>query len=264
MVLQDKIVLITGADNDLGNVLALLMANRGAKLALVARSSEELDVLTAQCQHYTTESAAFALDDNSPESVENLAKQVLDKFGKVDILINNNGVGSWNILTQQSTEEIINTIQINLTNTILLTRALLPNLVKNKDGVQIVNMCSIASKLPLPMMAVYTATKFGLYGFAEALRRELAETKVDIINVISSPVDSNYFEGEEAVGRKQAEVIGIGAPEEIAEGIFDAINRREKEVVIGGFNKFTLFANRVAPSLSESLVKQVFSKMMHN
>jgi short-subunit dehydrogenase len=264
MVLQDKIVLITGADNDLGNVLALLMANRGAKLALVARSSEELDVLTAQCQHYTTESAAFALDDNTPESIENLAKQVLDKFGKVDILVNNNGIGNWATLVEQSTEEITKTIQINLTNTILLTRTLLPNLVKNKDGAQIVNMCSIASKLPLHMMAVYTATKFGLYGFAEALRRELAETKVDIINVISSPVDSNYFEGENAAGRKQAEVIGIGAPEEVAEGIFDAINRKEKEVVIGSFNKFTLFASKVVPSLSESLVKQVFSKMRHN
>lgn len=264
MVLQDKIVLITGADNDLGNVLALLMANRGAKLALVARSSEELDVLTAQCQHYTTESAAFALDDNSPEAVENLAKQVLDRFGKIDILINNNGIGNWSTLIEQSTEEIIKTIQINLTNTILLTRAVLPTLVKNKDGAQIVNMCSIASKLPLHMMAVYTATKYGLYGFAEALRRELADTKVDIINVISSPIDSNYFEGEEAIGRKQAEVIGIGDPEEVAEGIFDAINRREKEVVIGSFNKFTLFANKVVPSLSESLVKQVFSKMRHN
>ncbi len=264
MVLQDKIVLITGADNDLGNILALLMANRGAKLALVARSSEELDVLTAQCQHYSTESVAFALDDDTPESIENIAKQVLDKFGKVDILVNNNGIGNWSTLVEQSTEEITKTIQVNLTNTILLTRALLPNLVKNKDGAQIVNMCSIASKLPLHMMAVYTATKFGLYGFAESLRRELADTKVDIINVISSPIDSNYFEDEDAVGRKQAEVIDIGAPEEVAEGIFDAINRREKEVVIGSFNKFTLFASKVVPGLSDSLVKQVFSKTRHN
>lgn len=264
MVLQDKIVLITGADNDLGNVLALLMANRGAKLALVARSSEELDALTAQCQHYSTESVAFALDDDTPEAIENLAKQVLDKFGKVDILVNNNGIGNWSILVEQSTEEITKTIQVNLTNTILLTRALLPNLVKNKDGAQIVNMCSIASKLPLHMMAVYTATKFGLYGFAESLRRELAETKVDIINIISSPIDSNYFEDENAVGRKQAEVIDIGTPEEVAEGIFDAINRREKEVVIGSFNKFTLFASKVVPGLSDSLIKQVFSKTRHN
>lgn len=264
MVLQDKVVLITGADNDLGNILALLMANRGAKLALVARSSEELEVLTAQCQHYSTESAAFALDDDTPESIENLAKQILDKFGKIDILVNNNGIGPWNILIQQSPEEIIKTIQVNLTNTILLTRALLPALVKNKEGAQIVNMCSIASKLPLHMMAVYTATKFGLYGFAEALRKELADTKVDIINVISSPIDSNYFEGEEAVGREQAELAGIGSPEEVAEGIFDAINRREKEVVIGSFNKFTMFANKVVPSLSDGLVKQVFSKLRHN
>ncbi|MCS7078280.1 MAG: SDR family NAD(P)-dependent oxidoreductase [Bacteroidia bacterium] len=264
MVLQDKIVLITGADNDLGNALALLMANRGAKLALVARSSEELELLAAQCQHYSTESMAFALDDNTPQAIESLVKQILDKFGKVDILINNNGIGSWGILIEQSPEEICKTIQINLTNTILLTRALLPNLVKNKDGAQIVNMCSIAAKIPLHMMAVYTATKFGLYGFAEALRRELEDTQIDIINVISSPVDSNYFEGENAVGRKQAEVIDIGAPEEVAEGIFDAINRRSREVVIGSFNKFTLFASKIAPGLSNSLVKQVFSKTRHN
>ncbi|MCS7029041.1 MAG: SDR family NAD(P)-dependent oxidoreductase [Bacteroidia bacterium] len=262
--MQDKVVLITGADNDLGNALALLMANRGAKLALVARSSQELELLTVQCQQYTTESVPFASDDDTPQSIELLAKQILDKFGKVDILINNNGIGSWGILIEQSTEEIVKTIQVNLTNTILLTRALLPTLVKNKDGAQIVNMCSIAAKLPLHMMAVYTATKFGLYGFAEALRKELENTKVDIINVISSPIDSNYFEGEEAIGRKQAEVIDIGAPLEVAEGIFDAINRRQREVVIGSFNKFTLFANKIVPSLSEALIKQVFSKTTHN
>lgn len=262
MLLQDKIVLITGADNDLGNALALLMANRGAKLALVARSSDELDILTAQCQHYSTETAAFALNDNDPESVQNLVNQVLDKFGKIDILINNNGVGTWGNFALQDTQEILNMIQTNLTNTILLTKALLPQFTKNNSG-QIVNMCSLAAKLPLPMMSVYTATKFGLYGFAESLRRELVDTNIDIVNVITSPVDSNYFEGDKALGKEQAEVIGMGTPEEIAEQIFSALNRRKKEVIIGSFGKFAVFASKFFPRLSDTLTKQVFSKMQH-
>ena len=166
-----RIVLITGAGSGIGRALALRAAADGAFLVLVGRRADKLDE-TARLAGTGAGTAVFPMDVTSEDDCRRLTLEIEHRFGRLDVLVNNAGVvavGPVEALTADGVDRLLRT---NLGGPINLTRHLLPLLNEGRRG-QIVNVGSMLGDIGLPLFAAYSATKFGLRGWSDALRREL-------------------------------------------------------------------------------------------
>ncbi len=220
--LRGKTVLLTGASTGLGPYIARRLHRAGAKFVLSARSEEALNALAAELG----DSRIIVADLSHPGEPERLAQEA----GSVDVLVSNAGIPATGRLTTFKIEEIDRAIAVNLRAGIVLAAKLLPGMLGRKSG-HMVFMSSIAGKLPSGGESMYNATKFGIRGFALALREELWATGVGV-SVISPTFVSEA--GMWAVtGLKPHPIAGEVSPAQVADAVWTAIakNRREIDVV---------------------------------
>ncbi|MDB2705098.1 SDR family oxidoreductase [Pseudomonadota bacterium] len=175
-MLKNKTILLTGASGGIGSEIAKLLSSHGAKLILVGRSQVNLQTLNDQLggQHYVIEA-----DISTSEGRQTILSSCQQYEDKLDILINNAGIGQFSLFSELSEDEITAIININLTSTMLLSKSLLP-LLLTRPQAQIVTIGSILGSIGFPGSTVYCASKFGSRGFTEALRRELLDTNVSV------------------------------------------------------------------------------------
>lgn len=172
----NKTILLTGANGGIGSEIAKLLSKAGATLVLVGRDEMALQQLNQQLggQHHTVQAdISIAADRQSMVTFCQHLKQ------GIDIVINNAGIGQFSLFEDMDEEQIASIININLSSTILLTQALLP-LLLTRPRAQIINIGSILGSIGFPGSSVYCASKFGIRGFTEALRRELMDTQIAI------------------------------------------------------------------------------------
>ena len=184
--LQGKIALITGGSRGLGKAMALALAQAGAKIALVARDEEKLRTVTDEIRQSGGEAEYFSADVTDHGQVQALKKSVIDRFGQVDILINNAGINIRKPITQFTPEEWHRVLNANLTSVYLLCHAFIPHMTGRGYG-RILNMTSIMSHIALPERVVYCTTKAGLLGFTKALALELAPEKITVNGISPGP-----------------------------------------------------------------------------
>jgi short-subunit dehydrogenase len=166
---EGQTALVTGASRGLGVEIARRLAQRGLDLVLAARSGAELQAVAADLRAATGRTVTvFEADMAHPAAIMDLAQRV-EALGGVDVLVNNAGVESTLSFDRRTPDEISQTVAINLTAPMLLTRALLPGMLRRGRG-HIVNISSVAGLLATPFNEPYSATKFGLVGFTRALR----------------------------------------------------------------------------------------------
>ncbi|NQU30633.1 MAG: SDR family oxidoreductase, partial [Anaerolineae bacterium] len=171
--LKDKVVLITGASSGFGASAAFLFAREGAKVILAARRLDRLQKLVNEIQAQDGEALAIPVDIASLAEIELMVQSAIDFYGQIDILFNNAGFGRMDWFENLDSERDIEPqIAVNLTGLIQLTRAVLPHMIKQGGG-HIINMSSVAGWTAAPLYTVYAATKFGVRGFTDALRREV-------------------------------------------------------------------------------------------
>src|SRR3989440_285284 len=221
--LRGKTVLLTGASTGLGPYIARRLRSAGAKFVLSARSEEALKKLADELG----DSRIVSADLSRPGEPERLAQEA----GAVDVLVSNAGIPATGRLATFKIEEIDRAIMVNLRAGIVLAAKLLPAMLERKSG-HMVFMSSIAGKLPSGGESMYNATKFGIRGFALALREELWGTGVGV-SVISPTFVSEA--GMWAVtGLKPHPIAGEVSPAQVAEAVWTAIakNRREIQVAL--------------------------------
>ena len=191
MNLTDKVALITGASSGIGLELARQLSARGVRVALVARSNHKLEAAVLELGG-PERAAAFPLDVTDRASLARLPAEVVARFGRLDFVINNAGAHHRGPLRDRTADELAQMVETNLTAPILLTRAALDSLAP--DGV-VVNVASLAGKVPVPNAATYSGTKFGLRAFGRALGLELAQagSRIRIATVSPGPVDTGFF-----------------------------------------------------------------------
>jgi NAD(P)-dependent dehydrogenase (short-subunit alcohol dehydrogenase family) len=177
--LSGRVAVVTGASRGLGRSMALALGHAGAKLALVARTPSALDV-------DGIESAAFRCDVSSEREVKALETAVVERFGRVDILINNAGMNVRKHVTDFTLEEWNRVIGTNLTGAFLMCRAFIPHM-KGRGYGRIVNMASMMSHVSLPGRAAYSASKAGLLGMTRALALELAGDGITVVAISPGP-----------------------------------------------------------------------------
>lgn len=184
--LAGRIALITGASRGLGKAMALALGEAGASLALVSRDRAAVEQAAAEARSLGAEAEAFAADVSREEQVAALREQVIARFGKLHILINNAGINIRKPVTEFTLEEWRRVLDTNLTGAFLMVRAFLPHMRGHGYG-RIINITSTLSHVGLPLRTAYASSKAGLLGFTRALALELAPEGITVVGISPGP-----------------------------------------------------------------------------
>jgi len=177
--LQGRIALVTGASQGIGRACALELARAGATVALAARNQARLAEAEAEIAAAGGQAAAFALDVASEESIKTGAKAILERFGKVEILVNNAGITRDGLMMAMKRPDWDDVLSTNLTGAFLLTQALLRPMLKNRWG-RIINITSVVGRTGQAGQVNYASSKAGLIGFTRSLAREVASRGITV------------------------------------------------------------------------------------
>jgi 3-oxoacyl-[acyl-carrier protein] reductase len=177
--LQGRIALVTGASQGIGRACALELAKAGATVALAARNESKLAEVAAEIAAAGGQSTVFSLDIASEESIRAGAKAILERHGKVEILVNNAGIVRDGLMMRMKRPDWDDVLNTNLTGVFLLTQALLPAMLRNRWG-RIINITSVVGRTGQAGQVNYASSKAGLIGFTRALAREVASRSLTV------------------------------------------------------------------------------------
>jgi NADP-dependent 3-hydroxy acid dehydrogenase YdfG len=212
--LDGKVAVVTGASRGIGAAVARLLADNGVKLGLASRSGDDIGLSGAVAQ---------ACDVRSPDQLQALVDATAERFGGIDILVANAGVGAYGAFLDLSPEFLEEMIDVNVKGTLYAVRAALPHLFRS-DGADIVTLASEAGRRGLPNEAVYCASKFAQVGFTRALDHELREQGIRCTNVCPGGV-ATEFALEEGRGRPESALPGMMSAEDVAEVVLFVLTR---------------------------------------
>jgi len=249
--MNGKRIILTGAAGGLGTHLARLLSAEGARLCLTDVNEEAL-------QHVRQElagSAVHAVTANitDAEGRKEIVEATLREFGGVDILINAAGINPFGVFAQQDPGLIQRTIEINTIGPMLLTRAVLPTMLEQNSG-QIVNIGSTFGSIGFAWFSAYSASKYALRGFSQALRRELAETGVRVTYIAPRAVRT-AINSQAVYDMAEAVKMNMDEPDDVAEQIVRHIRKGEKECYLGFPESLFVRINAIFPGLVDRAVR---------
>ena len=256
MNLQEQIILITGASNGIGRCLALDLAARGAIIVGCGRSLERLQATAAEMQRTSPLSTAIQCDVAELDQVRAMVTGVLAKFGKIDILINNAGIGMRKPFADTPIEMIEELMRTNYFGVVYCTHEALPSMIARGSG-HIVNISSVAGKIGTPNIAGYCASKFALNGLSESLYYELAPHGVSVSVICPGPVRTDFNESFADTPPKSPEALVVSA-EFVSAAVIKAIENRRFEVVLPRGLALICWVKRMAPNLFRALADRNF------
>lgn len=260
--LHNKVIWITGASSGIGEALALALAKEKAQLILTARNEEKLKQLKSKCLEYTDNCLVMAMDLFAIELFPKAVEQVIQHYGRIDMLINNAGI-SQRALTRESNLTIDRKVmELNFFSPVALTKAVLPQMLKQKSG-HIVAVSSIVGKFGFPLRSAYSSSKHALFGFFDSLRAE--EDDLDITIIIPGRVQSNISlnalgkDGKAGGTMDPGQANGMSA-DKSAKIIVKALKHKKKEVLVGNKELLMVHIRRFLPSLYYKMAKKVSAR----
>jgi short-subunit dehydrogenase len=237
---RGQVAIVTGASSGIGAAAATELARRGAYVVLAARRAEELAGLAHAIKEAGGEAVAVPTDVADPKQAVLLAQRAVEAYGRVDVLVNNAGIGSRHALAQTPPEEIERIVRVNLLGAMLMTRAVLPGMLERRRGA-IISVASVAAHVAVD--PGYSATKFGLRGFSLSLRRELKGT-----GVTTSLVSPGFIRTPLTSGMRGR----LPGPEIVARDIAKLVTHPRREVIVPRYYQLAVWAERVAPWLIDT------------
>jgi 3-oxoacyl-[acyl-carrier protein] reductase len=212
--LAGKVAVVTGASRGIGAAVARALAKRGVKLGLASRSGDDLGL---------SDTLARPCDVRDRQQVERLVEATVERFGGLDILVANAGVGAYGPLTELSPEHLDEMIDVNVKGVVYAAAAAVPHLIARGGG-DVVSVASEAGRRGLPNEAVYCASKFAQVGFTRALDHELRPHGIRCTNVCPGGVATD-FALEEGRGRPASALAGMMSAEDVAEAVLFVLTR---------------------------------------
>jgi NADP-dependent 3-hydroxy acid dehydrogenase YdfG len=219
--LEGKVAFVTGASRGIGAAVARSLAAHGVKLGLASRSGDDLGLEGA---------VGIACDVSRSVEVDEVVGETVDRFGRLDILVANAGVGAYGPFLELSPEHLEEMIDVNVKGTLYAVRAALPHLIESGEA-DLVTIASEAGRRGLPLEAVYCASKFAQVGFTRALDHELRERGVRCTNVCPGGVATD-FALEEGRGRTRDVLAGMMSAEDVAEVVLFVLTRPRNHRVL--------------------------------
>ncbi|MCB9777259.1 MAG: SDR family NAD(P)-dependent oxidoreductase [Alphaproteobacteria bacterium] len=244
---QDAVVVVTGATSGIGASLARAFAAEGAQVVGTGRDQARLMDLAGRI------ALPLTLDLTRQRSVDAVAQTVLDRFGRVDVLVHNAGIGQFRTWSDTAVDDIQKVMDVNLYGAVRLTRALLPAMVERGDGV-VCSIASVAGERGYPKHTAYCASKHALIGWSRALQKDLRGTGVDVVIVCPPAVDTPFFENAGFADYKaQHPGLALMHPDAVAAGTLDAVQRRAGQVILSPRARVLWLLDKLAPPVVERL-----------
>ncbi len=217
---QTKVVLVTGSSSGIGKAIATLFAKQGYKVVLNCRSSvDKMLILQNELLLFNPNILAIQCDVSNYDATQKMFDEIINKFGNVDILINNAGISEFGLFTDTTPQNLHNTINTNLFSCINTTHLALPNMISKKSGT-IINISSIWGNVGASCEVLYSTSKSAINGFTKAIAKEVAPSNV-LVNAIACGLIDTNMNNTLSDEDKQAFIDEIpmcrqGQPEEIA------------------------------------------------
>jgi short-subunit dehydrogenase len=221
--------LVTGASSGIGRLMALRMAERGARLVLVARRGDALEELAERIRRGHGEAVALPCDVADRGQAEACVARALDHFGGVDLLVNNAGYGAHRTFLEWDLSDMERIMRVNYLGTLYFTKLLLPQMVERGRG-WIVFLASVAGRIAPPEESAYAASKFAMLGLARALSLEVEAAGVHVLTVCPGTIRTPFFDEEALRRMPPVSRRGMVGPEGLVDAILRALARGKREI----------------------------------
>lgn len=215
--LNGQVAIVTGAGRGAGRAIALALAGAGADLVLTARTAKELSAVAGEVEALGHRCLVVSADVGNAKQVQTMAEQAQHTFGRIDILVNNAGVGHSAPVEKMTLEDWNRVIATNLTGVFLCSKAVLPAMKSQGRG-HIIIISSGAGKQGYPNLSAYSASKFGVIGFAQALSGEVMDDHIKV-NVITPGTIDTGFSSRPRPERLKSGPVRMLRPEDVAEAV---------------------------------------------
>lgn len=224
--MKNKVVWVTGASTGIGKAIAERFSKEGCIVVVTARRKSRLARIVSEIKFAGREASAFVCNVTSERSVFLTAKRIREKYGSIDVLINNAGATVFKSFLDTKTLDYNNVIDTNLKGPFLCMKAVLPQMIKTKKGI-VINILSVAANTAFENSAVYSASKAGLQAMANCIRTEVRRFDIKICNIFPGAVDTAMWESK----ARQRYRNRMMTPEEIAEITYDVYDKPRKVVI---------------------------------
>jgi short-subunit dehydrogenase len=258
MDFKDQVVMITGASTGIGRRLAVDLAARGAVIAGCGRSIERLREALKEVRRTSPSSAMIGCDVSDAEQVQGMVAKVLADLGRIDILINNAGVGMRRPFVETDLQTIEEIIRVNYLGAVYCTKAVLPHMIAKGMG-HIVNVSSGSGLIGTLNMAAYCASKFALNGWSESLYYELKPLGIHVSVVCLGPVDTDFNERFRNTQPKSPANLIIPV-ESVAQAVMSVIENKRFDTVVPRWLALLSSFRRHMPRLFRLLAERKFRR----
>jgi len=256
---RDKVVAVTGGSDGIGLALVEALLSKGAKVSTCARNADKLQAL--QQRHLPDNLLCLQADLSDPAGCRQYIDRSIQHFGGIDILINNAGISMRSLFKEAAPEVLKKLMDINFFGAVYCSKYALPSIIARKGT--IVGISSIAGYRGLPGRSGYSASKFALNGWLEAIRTELSQDGVHVMWVSPGFTRSNIrhtaLDGQaSAQGESPLDEQQLMSAEECAERILNAIRKKKRTLVMTGQGKQTVLLNKLFPAWTDRLIRNFF------
>ena len=250
--LRGTTVVITGATSGIGRETALAFAKAGARVVAAGRRKDRLREVVKEVEAKGGEAMAVPADVSDQKQVERLIEKSVGRFGRIDTLVNNAGVGLAARFSEQTIEDFKRVMDVNFWGAVYACKAVLPHMQAQPSGGVIINVSSIMGKRAMPFETAYCSSKFALAGFSEALRAEVMADKIDVSTVFPGAVETEIFEtSANQTGLEFPAYVPKFPAREMARIIVQDARFPQPEIVMAMDAQVIDFFNRVAPGLMD-------------
>lgn len=265
--MKDKVVIITGGSSGIGRALAFEFGKHGSRIAITGRNQSELEKTVVELKAGSIDALGIVADASLEADNKRMAEEVIAKFGKIDVLINNAGISMRALFDEVELDVLRKVIDINFWGVLYATKYCLTEIKKNKGS--IVGISSIAGYKGLPARAGYSASKFALNGFLEVLRTENLKTGVNVLTACPGFTSTNIRKRSlthdgTSQGQSPRDEGKMMSAEECARHIYAATVKRKRTLILTAQGKFAVFLNKWWPALADRLVYNMMAKESGN
>ncbi len=263
MDIKGKVVIVTGASSGIGEAAAREFGREGALVVLAARRVDKLESLAQEIKSLGTGASALVVqaDLSKLEDIQKLVTQTIERFGRIDVLVNNAGFGRLDWLENlDPVKDIQAQIDVNVMGVIQTTRQVLPLMIRQRSG-SIINMCSMAGLVGTPTYTIYAASKHAVHGFSEALRREVKPWGIHISLIYPGGVVTEF--GQHAGIKRKTKATTpkfmLLTAEQVGKAVVKLVRRPRRMWVIPWLWSVTVFLNRFLPGLVDATTIKNFT-----